>query len=125
MRSNSPDLPLTPEERDARTIFCMQLSQRVRARDVEDFFSSVGKVRDVKLIVCNKTRRFKGISYVEFKDLESVPLALGLSGELSCVCLTIVMMMFSHLQDKSCWEFLSWSSPARPRRTELAITPTP
>ena len=58
----------------------MQLSQRVRARDVEDFFSSVGKVRDVKLIVCNKTRRFKGISYVEFKDLESVPLALGLSG---------------------------------------------
>jgi len=81
VRSNSPDLPLTPEERDARTIFCMQLSQRVRARDVEDFFSSVGKVRDVKLIVCNKTRRFKGISYVEFKDLESVPLALGLSGQ--------------------------------------------
>lgn len=36
--------------------------------------SSVGKVRDVKLIVCNKTRRFKGIAYVEFKDLESVPL---------------------------------------------------
>ena len=29
--------------------------------------SSVGKVRDVKLIVCNKTRRFKGIAYVEFK----------------------------------------------------------
>ena len=59
----------------------MQLSQRVRARDVEDFMSSVGKVRDVKLIVCNKTRRFKGIAYVEFKDLESVPLALGLSGK--------------------------------------------
>ena len=36
--------------------------------------SSVGKVRDAKLIVCNKTRRFKGIAYVEFKDLESVPL---------------------------------------------------
>merc|ERR1719322_142065 len=84
VRSNSPDLPLTPEERDARTIFCMQLSQRVRARDVEDFFSSVGKVRDVKLIVCNKTRRFKGIAYVEFKDLESVPLALGLSGQKLC-----------------------------------------
>ena len=45
--------------------------------------SSVGKVRDVKLIVCNKTRRFKGIAYVEFKDLESVPLALGLSGKQS------------------------------------------
>jgi len=78
---DSPDLPLTPEERDARTVFCMQLSQRCRARDVEEFFSSVGKVRDVKLIVCNKTRRFKGIAYVEFKDMESVPLAMGLSGQ--------------------------------------------
>jgi len=62
-------------------VFIMQLSQRVRARDVEEFFSSVGKIRDVKLIVCNKTRRFKGIAYVEFRDLESVPLALGLHGQ--------------------------------------------
>lgn len=35
---------LTPEERDMRTVFCMQLSQRIRARDLEEFFSSVGKV---------------------------------------------------------------------------------
>lgn len=62
------------EERDARTIFCMQLSQRVRARDLEEFFSSVGKVRDVRLITCNKTKRFKGIAYIEFKSSESVPL---------------------------------------------------
>merc|ERR1719411_2233886 len=81
-RSRSPtDLPLTPEERDSRTIFVMQLSQRVRARDIEEFFSSVGKIRDTKLIMCNKTRRFKGIAYVEFKDMESVPLALGLNGQ--------------------------------------------
>lgn len=59
----------------------MQLSQRVRARDIEEFFSSVGKIRDVKLIICNKTRRFKGISYVEFKDIESVTLAMGLAGQ--------------------------------------------
>jgi len=49
-RSRSPlrlgsEEPLSPEERDARTVFCMQLSQRVRARDLEDFFSSVGIVR--------------------------------------------------------------------------------
>lgn len=62
------------EERDARTIFCMQLSQRVRARDLEEFFSSVGKVRDVRLITCNKTKRFKGIAYIEFKSSESVAL---------------------------------------------------
>ena len=59
----------------------MQLSQRIRARDLEEFFSSVGKVKDVRLITCNKTKRFKGIAYVEFRDPESVALALGLSGE--------------------------------------------
>lgn len=70
---------LTPEERDARTVFCMQLSQRIRARDLEEFFSSVGKVQDVRLITCNKTRRFKGISYVEFKDPESVTLVISIN----------------------------------------------
>lgn len=64
-----------------RTVFCMQLSQRIRARDLEEFFSSVGKVRDVRLITCNKTKRFKGIAYIEFRDPESVALALGLSGQ--------------------------------------------
>ncbi|XP_068280747.1 probable RNA-binding protein 23, partial [Nyctibius grandis] len=34
---------LSPEERDARTVFCMQLAARIRPRDLEDFFSSVGK----------------------------------------------------------------------------------
>ena len=35
---------LSPEERDARTVFCMQLAARLRPRDLEQFFSSVGKV---------------------------------------------------------------------------------
>ncbi|XP_017134499.1 RNA-binding protein 39 isoform X1 [Drosophila elegans] len=77
----TPPTELSPEERDARTVFCIQLSQRVRARDLEEFFSSVGKVRDVRLITCNKTKRFKGIAYIEFEDPESVALALGLSGQ--------------------------------------------
>lgn len=59
----------------------MQLAQRIKARDLEEFFSSVGKVTDVRLITCNKTKRFKGIAYVEFKDPESVALALGLSNQ--------------------------------------------
>ncbi|KAJ8939944.1 hypothetical protein NQ318_007872 [Aromia moschata] len=81
LRGTSPLEELSPEERDARTVFVMQLSQRIRSRDLEEFFSSVGKVRDVRMIVCNKTRRFKGIAYIEFKDPESVALALGLSGQ--------------------------------------------
>ncbi|GFR69148.1 RNA-binding protein 39 [Elysia marginata] len=72
---------LTPEERDLRTVFCMQLSARIRPRDLEEFFSSVGKVKDVRLITDNKTRRSKGICYVEFADPESVPLAIGLAGQ--------------------------------------------
>lgn len=80
-RDGSPLEELSAEERDMRTVFCMQLSQRIRARDLEEFFSSVGKVRDVRLITCNKTKRFKGIAYIEFRDPESVALALGLSGQ--------------------------------------------
>ena len=35
---------MTPEERDARTVFCMQLSAKLRPRDLEQFFSAVGTV---------------------------------------------------------------------------------
>lgn len=77
-RPRSPEL--TPEERDARTVFVWQLSARIRQRDLEDFFSSVGKIRDVRLIIDGKTKRSKGISYVEFREVESAQLALGLTG---------------------------------------------
>lgn len=70
----TPGDDVNDEDLDARTVFCMQLSQRIRARDLQEFFSSVGKVRDVRLITCNKTKRFKGIAYIEFRDPESVPL---------------------------------------------------
>lgn len=39
------------------------------------------QVRDVRLILDNKSHRSKGIAYIEFKDIESVPLAIGLSGQ--------------------------------------------
>lgn len=71
------------EERDARTVFCMQLSSRIRSRDLEDFFSVVGKVNDVRIITDTKTRRSKGIAYVEFCDVESVPLV----SKSLCLCL--------------------------------------
>jgi len=69
------------EERDARTVFCMQLSARLKARELEEFFSVVGKVTDIRIITDAKTRRSKGIAYVEFEEVESVPLALGLGGQ--------------------------------------------
>uniref|UniRef100_A0A4W4EWE6 RRM domain-containing protein n=1 Tax=Electrophorus electricus TaxID=8005 RepID=A0A4W4EWE6_ELEEL len=72
---------LTPEERDARTVFCMQLAARIRPRDLEEFFSAVGKVRDVRMISDRNSRRSKGIAYIEFVEATSVPLAIGLSGQ--------------------------------------------
>ncbi|RWS24727.1 RNA-binding protein 39-like protein [Leptotrombidium deliense] len=88
-RSRSPpvkveerDLP--PEERDQRTVFVMQLAAKVRPRDLEEFFSAVGKVREVRLIIDNKTRRHKGIAYIEFFDINSVSLALALNGQKLC-----------------------------------------
>ena len=71
----------SPPDRDERTVFCMQLAKRIRPRDLEDFFSAVGEVREVKLIEDRHSKRSKGIAYVEFKKLESIPLALGLSGQ--------------------------------------------
>lgn len=56
----------------------------MRVRELEEFFSSVGKVREVRLIMDNKTRRHKGIAYIEFYDISSVPLALALTGQRVC-----------------------------------------
>ncbi|CAF0887873.1 unnamed protein product [Adineta steineri] len=78
-REKTPEL--TPEERDLRTVFCMQLAATIRPRDLEDFFARIGKVRDVRLITDPRTRRSKGVAYVEFRDLTCVQAALTLNGE--------------------------------------------
>ncbi|CAF0960841.1 unnamed protein product [Didymodactylos carnosus] len=78
-RDKSPEL--SPEERDMRTVFCMQLAARIRPRDLEEFFSQVGKARDVRLITDPRTRRSKGVAYVEFRDLDCVTQAIALSGQ--------------------------------------------
>ena len=65
---------ITQEERDARTVFIMQLARNVTIRDIQDFFSKVGQVRDVRLISDRNSRRSKGIGYVEFTDPSAVTL---------------------------------------------------
>ncbi|KAH7730621.1 splicing factor [Aphelenchoides avenae] len=72
---------MTPEERDERTIFILQLARDTRPSDLEEFFSSVGHVRDVRIITDSKTRRSKGIAYVEFWERDAVALALGLNNQ--------------------------------------------
>ncbi|XP_018543173.1 RNA-binding protein 39 [Lates calcarifer] len=53
---------------------------RRRSRN-EEFFSAVGKVRDVRMISDRNSRRSKGIAYIEFVEANSVPLAIGLTGQ--------------------------------------------
>uniref|UniRef100_A0A8R1TWF1 RRM domain-containing protein n=1 Tax=Onchocerca volvulus TaxID=6282 RepID=A0A8R1TWF1_ONCVO len=82
-RSPPPNakMDMTSEERDQRTVFILQIAKETRPRDLEEFFSSVGHVRDVRIITDSKTRRSKGICYVEFWEIESVNLALALNGQ--------------------------------------------
>lgn len=55
---------LTPEERDARTVFCMQLAARIRPRDLEEFFSAVGKVRHTGADSTEQETPSQGFSFV-------------------------------------------------------------
>ncbi|VDM66529.1 unnamed protein product [Strongylus vulgaris] len=83
-RSSPPrgaKLDMTAEERDQRTLFILQIARQTRPRDLEEFFSAVGSVRDVRIITDSRTGRSKGIAYVEFWEEESVPLGLALSGQ--------------------------------------------
>uniref|UniRef100_A0A8C9HXX6 RRM domain-containing protein n=1 Tax=Piliocolobus tephrosceles TaxID=591936 RepID=A0A8C9HXX6_9PRIM len=61
----------------------MPLAAGIRPKDLEEFFSTVGKARDVRMISDRNSRRSKGIAYVEFVDVSSVPLAIGLTVQAS------------------------------------------
>lgn len=62
----------------------MQLSPKADSKDVEEFFSDVGKVREVRLIMDSKTRRHKGTAYIEFEDASSAAKASELNGRDLC-----------------------------------------
>ncbi|KAI5592449.1 hypothetical protein BDE02_04G151900 [Populus trichocarpa] len=74
--------PEVDPERDQRTVFAYQISLKADERDVYEFFSRAGKVRDVRLIMDRNSRRSKGVGYIEFYDAMSVPMAIALSGQL-------------------------------------------
>ncbi|CAM8987418.1 unnamed protein product [Rhodiola kirilowii] len=74
--------PEADPERDQRTVFAYQICIKADEKDVYEFFSRAGKVRDVRLIMDRNTRRSKGVGYIEFYDSMSVPMAIALSGQL-------------------------------------------
>ncbi|MQL81804.1 hypothetical protein Taro_014259 [Colocasia esculenta] len=74
--------PEVDPERDLRTVFAYQMPLKATERDVYEFFSKAGKVRDVRLIMDRNSRRSKGVGYIEFYDVMSVPNAIAISGQL-------------------------------------------
>ncbi|KAG6468669.1 hypothetical protein ZIOFF_073359 [Zingiber officinale] len=82
--------PEVDPERDQRTVFAYQASQFMispfllsenQAYQRQDTFL-IFQVRDVRLIMDRNSRRSKGVGYIEFYDVMSVPLAIALSGQL-------------------------------------------
>jgi len=94
-RSLTPPRPRTPPmsleererlrmeeeaERDSRTVFAYNLPIRATKGELYEFFETVGKVRDVRLISDRNSRKSKGFGYIEYYSADSVIPALHLSG---------------------------------------------
>ncbi len=61
---------------------CFQVTIRATRDDLEDFFKQAGKVAEVHLIRDTRTKKSKGLAYIEMDSVESVPKALALCGQL-------------------------------------------
>ncbi|CAA7265833.1 unnamed protein product [Cyclocybe aegerita] len=85
---NVADEPYNPDEpkeddSEARSVFVSQLAARLTARDLGYFFEDKlgeGTVMDSRIVTDRLSRRSKGIGYVEFRSVDLVEKAIGLSG---------------------------------------------
>lgn len=78
-RSLSP--VLTDAQRDKRTVFIHQLSQKVTGSILQEFCEKAGPVRQVKMVSDKMSKRSKGVAYVEFRQEASVPVAVSMTGQ--------------------------------------------
>ena len=80
-KDKTPDVQLTEDERDRRTVFVQQLAARLRTKELIQFFEKVGPVKEAQIVKDRVSGRSKGVGYVEFKDEASVSLAIQLTGQ--------------------------------------------
>ncbi|KAJ5089286.1 hypothetical protein N7532_007970 [Penicillium argentinense] len=82
-RRRSPTKSPEPneDERDRRTIFVQQLAIRLRSKDLIAFFEKVGPIKEAQIVKDRVSGRSKGVGYVEFKNEDSVPAAIQLTGQ--------------------------------------------
>jgi len=69
-------MPFKTNERDQRTLIASQLGQDTRPEHLEEFFSSIGQLRSIKIMTDPITKRSLDIAHIEFWNDEAVPLAL-------------------------------------------------
>ncbi|KIW18977.1 hypothetical protein PV08_03266 [Exophiala spinifera] len=81
LKSKTPEPQLTEDERDRRTVFVQQLAARLRTKELIQFFEKVGPVKEAQIVKDRVSGRSKGVGYVEFKDEDSVPLAIQMTGQ--------------------------------------------
>jgi len=67
--------------RDARTVVVTQLQVKTEEKDIQKFFQSVAKVKNVSILRDRFSGKSKGIAYVELKTLQDRDTALELSGK--------------------------------------------
>ncbi|KAL2423649.1 RNA-binding protein rsd1 [Exophiala dermatitidis] len=81
VKSKTPEPQLTEDERDRRTVFVQQLAARLRTKELIQFFEKAGPVKEAQIVKDRVSGRSKGVGYVEFKNEESVPLAIQMTGQ--------------------------------------------
>jgi RNA-binding protein 23/39 len=96
-KSKTPEPQLTEDERDRRTVFVQQLAARLRTKELISFFEKVGPVKEAQIVKDRVSGRSKGsvhlpspygsmltfnsVGYVEFRNEDSVPLAIQMTGQ--------------------------------------------
>ncbi|ETN46940.1 uncharacterized protein HMPREF1541_01129 [Cyphellophora europaea CBS 101466] len=80
-KAKTPDIALTEDERDRRTVFVQQLAARLRTKELIAFFEKVGPVKEAQIVKDRVSGRSKGVGYVEFRNEDSVPLAIQMTGQ--------------------------------------------
>jgi RNA-binding protein 23/39 len=96
-KDKTPEVQLTEDERDRRTVFVQQLAARLRTKELIQFFEKVGPVKEAQIVKDRVSGRSKGyvkirnrreyanmtrsVGYVEFRNEESVPQAIQLTGQ--------------------------------------------
>lgn len=59
-RSKTPEIQLTEDERDKRTVFVQQLAARLRTRELIQFFEKIGPVKEAQIVKDRVSGRSKG-----------------------------------------------------------------